>query len=170
MDLTDATDFRLLSRQAVQVLLALPERTPFFRATSTWIGFQRARITFDVNPRTAGSSRWKLRHLVKMAVNSITSFTAAPLHLVTVGAFLFGIFAVVLGVQTFARYLQGDAVTGFTTVILVLLVQSTLVLAGLGVVGHYLARIYDEVKRRPRFVVSRTVGHAGDPSGRRDDG
>lgn len=157
VNLTDATDYRLLSRRTVNVLLQLPERTFFFRGTSTWIGFRREQIPFDVSPRVAGASRWRFRSLVRYAVNGITSFTAAPLHLVTLGALLFGAFAVVLGAQTIWRFLQGDAVTGFSTVILLLLIQGTLILLGLGIVGEYLARIHDEVKRRPRFVVARST-------------
>lgn len=157
VDLTDATDYRLLSRRAVDALLELHERTPFFRGTSTWIGFERERVLFDVDPRVAGNSRWGFRSLVRMAINGVTSFTAAPLHLVTAGAAFFGIFALVLGVQTLLRYLQGSAVTGFTTVILLVLAQGTLVLAGLGVIGQYLARIHDEVKNRPRYLVGKTT-------------
>lgn len=162
VDLTNASDFRLLSARAVDALLSLPERTPFFRAASTWIGFRREQLPFDVDARTSGASRWRVRSLVRFALDSITSFTAAPLHLVTIGAFIFGLFAVVLGVQTLVRYLLGDAVTGFTTVILLLLILGTLTLAGLGIIGHYLARIYDEVKHRPRFLVSRVAGEPGE--------
>lgn len=157
VDLTDASDYRLLSRRAVDALLDLPERTTFFRGTSTWIGFDRAQVAFSVDPRASGESRWGLRGLLRLAINSITSFTPAPLHLVTFGAGLFALFAVVLGIQTLVRFLQGDALTGFTTVILLLLAQGTFVLLGLGIIGEYLARIHDEVKGRPRFLVARTT-------------
>ncbi|WP_454084898.1 glycosyltransferase family 2 protein [Georgenia sp. Marseille-Q6866] len=157
VDLTDATDYRLLSRRAVSSLLTLPERTFFFRGTSSWIGFKRTRIEFDVAPREAGASRWRFRTLFRYAINAITSFTASPLHLVTFGALLFGAFSVVLGLQTLIRFVQGSAVTGFTTVILILLIQGTLILSGLGIIGEYLARIHDEVKNRPRYLVGATT-------------
>lgn len=159
IDLTDATDYRLLDRSALDALLTLPERIHFFRATSTWIGFRRERITFDVDPRVAGRSRWSFLALLRMGLDGLTSFTAAPLQLVTLAAAAFAVFAAVLGAQTLTRFVQGEAVTGFTTVILVLLIQGTLILAGLGVIGQYLARIHDEVKARPRYLVGgRTPG------------
>lgn len=163
VELADASDYRLLSRRAVDALLEMPERTTFFRGTSTWIGFDRARVTFRVDQRAAGRSRWGFRALVRLALDGITSFTPAPLHLVTLAAVVFAVFAVVLGAQTLLRFLQGDAVTGFTTVILLILIQGTLMLLGLGIIGQYLARIHDEVKRRPRYFVARSAPE--EPSG-----
>ncbi len=157
VDLVDASDYRLLARPAVDALLQLPERTTFFRGTSTWIGFRRERVPFRVDPRAVGRSRWGFRALVRLALDGITSFTPAPLHLVTLGGAVFAVFAVLLGAQTLIRFLQGNAVTGFTTVILLLLTQGTFILLGLGIIGQYLARIHDEVKARPRFVVARVA-------------
>jgi polyisoprenyl-phosphate glycosyltransferase len=154
VDLTDATDFRLLDRRAVDALRSLPERSMFYRATSTWIGFHRAQVTFDVDPRAAGGSRWSLRSLTRFAVTNLTTFTAAPLHLVTMAGLAFALFSAVLGVQTLWRWIDGQAIEGFTTVILLLLLQGTFVLLGLGVIGEYLARIHDEVKGRPRFLIA----------------
>jgi polyisoprenyl-phosphate glycosyltransferase len=85
----------------------------------------------------------------------VTAFTAAPLRLVTGAGIVFALFALVLGVQTLWRWAAGDAIQGFTTVILILLVQGTFVLVGLGIIGEYLARVHDEVKARPRFIVAR---------------
>lgn len=155
VELSDATDFRLLTRPAVEALLAMPERSSFFRGTSTWIGFRRARVGFEVAPRDAGQTRWSVRSLARMAIDAITAFTPAPLRLVTVAGIVFALFAVVLGVQTIWQWAAGDAIQGFTTVILILLVQGTFVLVGLGIIGEYLARVHDEVKGRPRFIVAR---------------
>lgn len=167
VELVNASDYRLLSRRAVDAVLDLPERTTFFRGTSTWIGLDRAQVPFRVDPRAVGTSRWGFRSLLRLALNGITSFTAAPLHLVTLGAAVFAVFAVILGTQTLWRFLQGDAVTGFTTVILLLLAQGTLTLLGLGIIGQYLARIHDEVKHRPRYVVARSSPDEREPDGRR---
>jgi polyisoprenyl-phosphate glycosyltransferase len=154
VSLDEATDYRLLSRPAVDALLALPERALFFRATSTWIGFERETVDFDVEERANGRSRWSARALIRLALNGLTSFTAAPLHLVTFAGGIFALFSLVLGIQTLARWAVGAAVPGFTTVLLVILIQGTFVLLGLGIIGEYLARIHDEVKGRPRYVVS----------------
>ncbi|MFA9429669.1 glycosyltransferase family 2 protein [Egicoccus sp. AB-alg2] len=161
VDLQNASDFRLLSRPAVDALCSLPERVLFFRGTSTWIGFRRTRLEFDVGDVGERTSRWSTRSLLRLALDGLTSFTAAPLHLVTVAAVVFAVFALLLGIQTLVRWAMGDTVPGFTTLLLVLLVQGTFVLMGLGIIGSYLARIHDEVKGRPRYLVAERV-HADD--------
>ena len=153
VDLTDATDLRLLSRAAVEALLELPEHAVFFRGTSTWIGFRREQVEFDVEPRPHGTSRFSVLALARFAVRSLTAFTSAPLHLVTLLGVAFALFSVALGSHTLISWMRGVAVEGFTTVILLLLIQGSAILLGLGVIGEYLARIHDEVKARPRFIV-----------------
>ncbi|MEU4561380.1 glycosyltransferase family 2 protein [Actinoplanes sp. NPDC023936] len=153
VDLVDATDFRLLGRPALDALLRLPEHSSFFRGTSSWIGFTRATVEVDIDHRAGGASRWTLRGLCRLAVNGLTSFTSAPLHLVTMAGIGFALFSVVLGVQTLVRWISGGSVAGFTTVILLLLVTGTFVLLGLGVIGEYLARIHEEVRARPRYLI-----------------
>jgi polyisoprenyl-phosphate glycosyltransferase len=161
VDLADATDLRLLSRAAADALLSLPEHAVFFRGTSTWIGFDHVQIAFDVEPRPHGATRFNLRSLIRFAIRSLTSFTSAPLHLVTLAGFAFAGFSLVLGTQTLVSWARGDAVEGFTTVILLLLIQGSVVLLGLGIIGEYLARIHDEVKGRPRYIVARRTDRRG---------
>jgi hypothetical protein len=153
VDLVDATDFRLLSRPALNALLRLPEHSSFFRGTSSWIGFRRCTLEVDIDHREGGESRWTFRSLFRLAVNGLTSFTSAPLHLVTVVGLAFAGFSVVLGAQTLIRWVRGGSVAGFPTVILLLLVIGSCILLGLGVIGEYLARIHEEVRRRPRYLV-----------------
>ncbi|MEU4687836.1 glycosyltransferase family 2 protein [Actinoplanes sp. NPDC023714] len=153
VDLVNATDFRLLGRPALDALRQMPEHSSFFRGTSSWIGFTRATVEVDIDHRAGGASRWTLRGLFRLAVNGLTSFTSAPLHLVTLAGIGFALFSVVLGVQTLVRWISGGSVAGFTTVILLLLVTGTFVLLGLGVIGEYLARIHEEVRRRPRYLI-----------------
>lgn len=158
VDLVDATDFRLLGRPAVDALRRMTEHSAFFRGTSSWIGFTRATVEIDIDRREGGTSRWTVRSLARLAVNGLTSFTYAPLHLVTLAGFGFAVFSLILGVQTLVRWIGGGAVPGFTTVILLLLVTGTFVLIGLGVIGEYLARIYDEVRGRPRYLIRERAG------------
>jgi glycosyltransferase involved in cell wall biosynthesis len=161
VDLVDATDFRLLGRPALDALRRMPEHSSFFRGTSSWIGFSRATVEVDIDHREGGASRWTLSGLFRLAVNGLTSFTSAPLHLVTLAGLGFAVFALVLGVQTLARWISGGSVAGFTTVILLLLVTGTFVLLGLGVIGEYLARIHEEVRGRPRYLIQeRATGPA----------
>jgi glycosyltransferase involved in cell wall biosynthesis len=163
VDLVNATDFRLLSRAAVDALLSLPEHASFFRGTSSWIGFRRAVVEVDIDHREGGQSRWTARALFRLAVNGLTSFTAAPLHFVTLAGLGFAAFSVVLGIQTLVRWMRGDSVAGFPTVILLLLILGTFVLLGLGVIGEYLARIHEEVRGRPRYLVQERTAAAPEP-------
>jgi hypothetical protein len=142
----------------VDALLSLPEHASFFRGTSSWIGFRRATVEVDIDHREGGRSRWTLRALFRLAVNGLTSFTSAPLHLVTLGGLAFAGFSLLLGVQTLVRWMRGGSVAGFPTVILILLVMGTFVLLGLGIIGEYLARIHEEVRARPRYLVQDRAG------------
>jgi glycosyltransferase involved in cell wall biosynthesis len=153
VDLVNATDFRLLSRPALDALLKMPEHSSFFRGTSSWIGFRRSTLEVDIDHREGGASRWTFKSLFRLAVNGLTSFTSAPLHLVTIVGLAFAAFSVLLGAQTLVRWMRGQSVAGFPTVILLLLVMGTFILLGLGVIGEYLARIHEEVRGRPRYLV-----------------
>ncbi|MBE6902586.1 MAG: glycosyltransferase family 2 protein, partial [Ruminococcaceae bacterium] len=122
INLDGASDFKLLDRRAVDALNELPERLTFFRALSSWVGFRTEKIEFDVKPRAAGKTKWNFAKLFRFAINSITSFTNLPIHLITAVGVIFGIFALVLGVQTLVNYFMGNAAEGFSTVILLLLI------------------------------------------------
>ncbi len=155
MDMQSSSDFKLLDRKVVDALNSLTERDTFFRALSFWAGFHTATVEFEVAERANGQSKWSVKGLFKYAINNITSFSTAPLRLVTVlgGLLLIGTF--ILGVQTLVKFFLGTAVEGFTTVILLLLLIGGSIMISLGIIGHYIARIYDEVKNRPRYIVAR---------------
>lgn len=158
INLDGASDFKLLDRRAVDALNELPERMTFFRALSSWVGFRTEKIEFDVKPRAAGKTKWSFTKLFKFAVNSITSFTNLPIHLITAVGVIFGIFAVVVGVQTLVNYFCGNAAEGFSTVILLILIVGACILIGIGVIGFYLSKIYEEIKQRPRYIIAERVG------------
>lgn len=153
LDMNATSDFKLMDRKVVEVLLSLPEKNTFFRALTFWTGFKSTTVTFDVQERVAGKSKWSFRGLVKYAISNTTSFTTAPLQFVTFMGGLMIIFSLVLGVQTLVRFFMGTAVEGFTTVILLLLVVGGCIMISLGIIGHYLARIYEEVKGRPKYII-----------------
>ena len=157
-DLEGASDFKLLDRRVLEAWSAMGERNVFFRGMSAWLGFRRKRLEFEVAPRTGGSSGWSPLRLVRLAVNGITAFSTAPIHLITALGCLFLLFALGLGVQTLYNKLHGTAETGFTTVIVLVLMVGSLILISLGVIGLYIARIYEEVKGRPRYVVRAELG------------
>lgn len=158
IDMSRASDFKLLDKRAVAALLDMPERNAFFRALSSWIGFKTTTVKFDVQPREAGESKWSTWSLVKYAVTNIAAFSSVPLQMVTVaGVFMF-IFAVIMAVESLVRYFGGHALEGFTTVILLLFIIGSLVMMSLGIIGYYISKIYEEVKGRPRYIISRTAG------------
>lgn len=158
VDMDGTSDFKLLDRKVVDALNALPERGVFFRALSFWVGFRRATVTYRVQERAAGRSKWSTRSLFKYAVRNVTSFSSAPLQLVTVLGAVTLVVSVVFGVVALVQKLTGRAVDGFTTVILLLLFVASVIMLALGLIGYYLARIYEEIKGRPRYIVSEVCG------------
>lgn len=158
IDLKNGSDFRLLDRSAIDAWKLLPEKQTFFRGMSTWVGFKRIKYEFRVEDRTEGESKWSLRRLAGLAVDAVTSYTAVPLYAASFIGVLFLVFAIIMGIQTLAMFLLGKAQSGFTTVILLQLFIGAVVLICLGVVGIYIKKIYEEVKGRPRYIVSRVIG------------
>lgn len=157
IDMTHASDFKLLDRRAVDALLEMPERSAFFRAMSAWIGFSSTSVEFDVRERTEGESKWSTGALVKYALSNIVSFSTAPMQLVTFAGVIVFLMAVILGMQTLVKYFGGHAVEGFTTVILLILFIGSMIMISLGVIGYYIAKIYEEVKCRPRYLISKKI-------------
>ncbi len=156
-ELTGASDFKLLSRPAVDAYLQMEERNVFFRGMTAWLGFSRAQVPFEVGSRGSGASNWSVLKRLRLAIDGISGFSALPLHLVTLAGIVFFIFSIIFGVYTLALQLWGRSVSGFATVILLLLIIGSLLMISLGIIGIYLARIYDEIKRRPRYVVAQTI-------------
>ena len=154
MDMNASSDFKLLDRKVVNVLLELPERNTFFRALTFWAGFRTVSIEYEVQERQFGTSKWSFFSLMKYAIANATSFSTLPLQMVTVMGLVSILFSVVLAVQTMVKYLTGTAVEGFTTVILLILIIGGFIMLSLGVIGHYIARIYEEVKGRPKYIIS----------------
>ena len=158
LDMSSSSDFKLLDRKVVDTLNKMPERNVFFRALSFWVGFRRAEVSYRVQERTAGVSKWSTRSLIKYAINNIGSFSSAPLHLITLLGVLMLVTAVVFGVVALVQKITGTALGGFTTVILLLLFASSVIMISLGIIGYYIARIYEELKGRPRYIISELCG------------
>jgi polyisoprenyl-phosphate glycosyltransferase len=161
LDLHEASDFKLLDSRIIELWRGLKERETFFRGLTAWVGFPRAKLFFEVPPRDAGQSRWSKLRLVKLALTALTSFSALPLQLVTTLGLLFLAGAIPMGVQTLYMKFSGRAFSGFTTVITLQLVIGSILMISLGIIGMYLARIFEEVKQRPRYIVSESAGGSG---------
>ncbi len=157
IDMNASSDFKLLDRKVVNVLLELPERNTFFRALTFWAGFRTEKVEYEVQERKFGKSKWSLWSLMRYAVINATSFSTLPLQMVTVMGAVSILGSVILAVQTLVRYLMGASVEGFTTVILLILIIGGFIMLSLGIIGHYIARIYEEVKGRPKYIISRVT-------------
>ncbi len=158
MDMSSSSDFKLLDRKVVDTLNSLPERNVFFRALSFWVGYKKTSVSYCVQERTEGVSKWSTKSLIKYALTNISSFSSAPLHIVTVLGFIMLAVAFVLGIIALVQKISGVALGGFTTVILLLLFSASVIMISLGIIGYYIARIYDEIKGRPRYIISRICG------------
>lgn len=158
IDMSSASDFKLLDRKAVDSLLILPERAPFFRALSSWVGFRTTTLPFEVQERTIGTSKWSVFSLFKYAIQNITAFSGAPMQFVTLMGWIMLFASLILGLQSLYRYFTGTALEGFTTVILLQLIIGSVLMISLGIIGHYISRIYDEIKARPRYIISKRCG------------
>jgi len=153
-NLDGASDFKLLDSKVVASWRIMPERNTFFRGMSAWLGYKRASIPFEVVERREGKSKWSTLKLFKLAITAITSFSSLPLHLVTLMGMLFLFCSIIMGIYTLYMKFRGLAVSGFTTVILLLLIIGSTLMISLGIIGTYIAKIFDEVKFRPRYIIS----------------
>ncbi len=161
-NMKQTSDFKLLDKKVILAWRSMNERGTFFRGMSAWVGYNRISIPFNVGTRTKGVSKWSLFNLFTLAVKAITSFSSFPLHLVTFMGVFFLAGALVLGIQTLYMKLMGIALSGFTTVILLLLIIGSCLMISLGVIGIYIARIYEEVKCRPRYIVADEIKSSKD--------
>jgi len=157
-NLENASDFKLLDKKVVNALVQMPEKETFFRGMSAWVGYKRKEVYFKVPKRASGQSRWSTLKLFRLAITAFTSFSSLPLQFVTFIGILFLIGSVILGIQTLVMKLRGLAIGGFTTVILLLLITGSCLMISLGMIGMYIARIYNEVKARPRYIISEEYG------------
>lgn len=169
-DLVGATDYKLLDRRVIDAWRRMGEHAPFFRGMISWLGFTRARVSFSVPERVGGTSKWSIFQQIRLALNGVVAFSSLALHLVTLVGVLFFLLALLLSGQTLFYKLSGQAVDGFTTVILLLLIIGSALMLSLGLIGEYIAKIYDEVKGRPRYVVSTIIDQTDEREESRETG
>ena len=154
-NLRQATDYKLLDRQVVDHYVALSENVRFFRGLVPWLGFRSASVSFHPEDRIAGDSKWSRFALMSLAVRAICSFSSLPMQVVTfMGGIMFAA-SILLGMHALFMKLFGRAVEGFTTVILLLLFIGSTLMVSLGIIGQYLAMVYEEIKRRPPFIIEK---------------
>ena len=153
-DMSDSSDFKLLDRKVVDTLNQMKERNVFFRALSFWVGFKKTTVSYSVRERVAGQSKWSTRALFKYAITNITSFSGFPMQIVTILGYIMFIVSVVLGAIALYQKIIGYALSGFTTVIILLLFGFSIIMISLGIIGLYISKIYVKCQGRPRYIIS----------------
>lgn len=156
-DIRGASDYKLLDRRVVDVLVDLPGYNLFFRGTTAWLGFRHREVGFPLGARSGGRSKWNLLSRLQLAITAITNFTSLPLHLITLVGIVSLLLAIVHAGHTLYNKFTGQAMEGFTTVILLLLIFGSVITLGLGIIGAYLSKIHDEVRGRPRYLIEETL-------------
>ena len=152
--LQNVGDFRLLDRRCINALKSLRETERYTKGLFCWIGYRKADVQFDSADRVAGQSSWSLWKLFKFAIDGIVSFSTAPLHLATWLGLIISAFAFVYLLFVLIKTLiVGDPVAGFPTLLSVILFLGGVLLLCVGILGEYVARMYNEVKRRPGYLV-----------------
>jgi polyisoprenyl-phosphate glycosyltransferase len=160
----DTGDFRLMDRKVVNALNTMGEQHRFLRGMAAWVGFKQIGLPYDRDARFAGETKYPFRKMFKLAIDAVTSFSHAPLKLATNLGWIIAFGAIGFGLFTIVRYFRpgGTFQPGWASIIVVLLFLSGVQLITLGMIGEYIARIYDEVKGRPLYLVSEKIGFDAD--------
>lgn len=154
-----AGDFRLMDRQVVDALVAMPERSRFMKGLYAWVGFEAEAMPYVPAPRARGNSRFSLFKLAALALDGLTAFTTWPLRMISIAGMILAFLAFGYGVELTIEYASfGNRVSGWTTLITALLFFAGVNMFSLGIVGEYVGRIFDEVKGRPLYVVRSRMG------------
>jgi glycosyltransferase involved in cell wall biosynthesis len=158
----NASDFRLIDEKVKNVINSMPERNKFLRGLITWTGFRQIGIPYSRKPRFAGASKADFLTVLKVAANGIFSFSYVPLRIVTIVGFLVSLisFSTIL-IELMLIIIFGRVAPGIFTVIFLIGFLFGILFIILGIIGEYLARIYDEVKQRPNYIVKDKIGFNG---------
>ena len=142
----------------MQALVTYPERNLFLRGMVSALGFPTAMVHYDRKERQAGESKYPLRRMLGFALDGITSFSVRPLQLITWLGMLFMVIALGAIIYSLVAYFMGQAITGWTSLIISLWFIGGAILLACGIIGEYVGKIYTEVKRRPRYFIEQSVG------------
>ncbi|WP_226667359.1 glycosyltransferase family 2 protein [Microbulbifer aggregans] len=164
-------DFRLMSRRAVDTLLQYPETNLFLRGMVRELGFRSTTVEYSRRPRLAGDSKYPLRRMLSLAWKGVTAFSIAPLRAITLtGLLTGGLSLVLIAWVLFVKLFSGSVVPGWASIMVPVLFIGSVQLLCLGVIGEYLGKIYEEVKRRPRYHLREVIGDSAEPAAKRPVG
>lgn len=154
----DTGDFRLMSRRALDAFLSLPEQARFIRGMVAWVGFKQVPFPYDRHERVAGETKYPLSKMVRLAFDAVTGFSTAPLRLASHAGLLLTAASALLVLYILVSWLFGNAIQGWTSLMLVVVVLGAVQMFVLGMIGEYLGRLYVESKRRPLYLVADVTG------------
>ena len=157
MDMKNSSDYKLLDKKVVAELANLKERNTFFRALSFWVGFNKTTVYYEVADRANGSSKWSAKSLIKYAINNVICFTYTPLQIVTALGSIFILIGLGITIDAVITYIRGTAASGFPTLIIILFIGFGAIMLSLGIIGVYIAQIYDEIKGRPQYIIGKRI-------------
>jgi glycosyltransferase involved in cell wall biosynthesis len=155
----DAGDFRLLDRKVVDSLKALPERSRFMKGLYAWVGYKSLGVPFQVEERRSGKSTFNFRRLTHLAIMGMVAFTELPLRIAAIIGLLISMMSIVYGIYVAVRTLLfGVDLPGWATLVVAITFLNGMQLLAIGVLGEYIARIFNEVKGRPNYIIARRIG------------
>lgn len=157
LDMKNSSDYKLLDKKVIHELAKLKERNTFFRALSFWVGFKKTVVYYDVLERNSGISKWSTKSLIKYAINNVICFSYAPLHIITFVGSLFALIGIGFGIDVLISIIRKNFASGFPTLFFLLFIGFGGVMISLGIIGIYIAQIYDEVKGRPQYVIGEEI-------------
>ena len=153
----DTGDFRIISRKVINVLKQMPEQQKFLRGQIAWVGFNQTAVEYQREERTAGTSGYTVKKMIRLAMDGITSFSNLPLRIATIAGFLVsGITFCVALYALYSRFISKDYVPGWTSIIISVLFIGGVQLITIGIIGEYISRISSNVRNRPLYVISET--------------
>ncbi len=159
INIRNSSDFKLLDRSVVDIMVKqLHEHQRFFRGLSEWVGFRQDNVYFDLAPRNVGTSKWSVGMLADFAITGLVSFTSAPLRVVTIVGVMTLVFAIMALGDTLWSWMRGTTPSGFATIETTLLFLGSAIMISLGIMGEYIAKIYDEIKERPNYLIESIYG------------
>jgi dolichol-phosphate mannosyltransferase len=149
----DAGDFRLMTRRALEVLLAMPEQARFIRGMVAWLGFKQVPILYDRNERLAGETKYPFSKMFRFALDALTGFSSAPLKLASHAGLALAMGSVLIVLYILYAWIAGQSIQGWTSLMLVVVVLGAVQMFVLALMGEYIGRLYNEAKRRPLYIV-----------------
>ena len=156
---SNAADFRLIDRKVADALRGIRERTRFLRGLTVWTGYRSTTIPYDAAPRQAGETKYSTARMLKLAIDGLVSFSAAPLHLAVYAGIALALLGFVYaGYALYARFVTGHVLPGWTSLAILISIVGGIQLVLMGVIGVYLGKIFEEVKRRPLYLVRSRLG------------